>query len=183
MQTKALLTAVEFLQTGPETDHCELVRGEVVPMPPPAKGHGAVCANVVYRLTAYTKQIGHGSTMCNDTGIMTQHDPDTVRGADVMLFLHPSWEGQSIPEGYSDEPADLVVEVRSPSQSWTDVVKKVGEYLAIGCRLVWVIDPHRKRVTVFSPEQEPATFAPENDLDGGGVLPGFRCRVSELLDG
>src|SRR5947207_463996 len=105
MQTKSLMTAAEFLQTGPETDNCELVRGEVVPTPQSDMVLGSICANSVYLLSTYIKKIGHGTAMCNDTGIITQHDPDTVRGADVMLFLHPSWEGNPIPEGYADEPA------------------------------------------------------------------------------
>ena len=126
--------------------------------------------------------MGHGTVIGNDVGIITQHDPDTVRGADIAVFLHPSWQGKPAPEGYIDEPADLIVEVRSPSQNWSMVLKKVGEYLAMGTRLVWVIDPQRQRVTVFSPDQEPITYAAENELDGGEVLPGFRCRVAEFFE-
>jgi Uma2 family endonuclease len=182
MATKTLMTAAEFLQTGPETDNCELVRGEVIPMPPPAERHGIVCANAVYLLKSYVKTRGQGSVMCNDTGIITRHDPDTVRGADVMVFLQPSWAGHPVPEGYADEPADLVIEVRSPNQSWPGVMTKVTEYLVMGVRLVWVLDPQRQRVTTFGHDQEPMTYAAENELDGGDVLPGFRCRVAEFFE-
>jgi Uma2 family endonuclease len=182
MATKTLMTAAEFYQTGPETDGFELVRGELVPMPPPGDKHGMVCANGVFLLKSYVKTRGQGTVLCNDAGILTQHDPDTVRGVDIAVFLRASWEGQSPPSGYTREPPDLVVEVRSPTQSWTQVLHKVGEYLRMGVRLVWVIDPQRQRVTTFSPDQEPATFAAENELDGGEVLPGFRCRVAELFE-
>jgi len=179
MPTKTLMTAAEFEKTGPVTDGCELVRGEIVPMPPPGDRHGRVCVNSSYLLKGYTKAQGRGTVIGNDSGIITRRDPDSVRGVDVAVFMNPNWEA---PAGYTAEPPDLAVEVRSPSQTWTQVLDKVGEYLRMGVRLVWVIDPVRQRVTVFQPDEEPITFAAENDLDGGTVLPGFRCRVAELFE-
>jgi Uma2 family endonuclease len=181
MATKTKMTAAEFLQTSTETDGFELVRGELVPMPPPGNRHGEVCANAVFSLKPYLKTVGHGTVLCNDAGIITRQAPDSVRGVDVAVFLHPSWQGQPAPVGYAAEPPDLVVEIRSPSQRWPEVVNKVGEFLMMGVRLVWVIDPQRQRVTVFGQDQEPMTYAAETELDGGEVLPGFRCRIAELF--
>ena len=183
MATKTLMTATVFWKSGPQTDGFELVRGELIPMPPPGDQHGIVCVNVSFLLKSYTKQIGHGVVMSNDSGIVTEKDPDSVRGVDVALYLSPAWQGQSAPEGYTDQPPDLIVEVRSPSQSWSHVVAKVAEYLKMGVQLVWIVDPKVKRLTVFSPDREPETYAAENEWDGGSILPGFRCKVSELFDG
>lgn len=182
MTTKTSMTAEEFAQSGRETDGYELVRGELLPMPPPGDRHGVVCVNAAFVLKSYVKALGHGTVMGNDSGIITRRTPDSVRGVDVAVFLRPSWPGQQAPEGYTTEPPDLAIEVRSPEQRWTEVLNKVSEYLVMGVRLVWVIDPRRQRVTVFQPDQEPATFAAENELDGGEVLPGFRCRVAELFE-
>jgi Uma2 family endonuclease len=181
MPIQTLITAKEFAKTGPETDGFELVRGELVPMPPPKRKHGVACVNTVSLLKNYTKEIGRGTVMCNDTGLLTQTAPDTVRGVDVMLYLNPSWAGKEAPDEHTSEPPDLAVEVRSPDQSWTKVLEKVTEYLNLGVRLVWVIDPKTQRVHVFQPDQEPQVFAGENELEGGAVLPGFRCRVSEIF--
>lgn len=183
MTTKTLMTATEFYRSGPDTDGFELVHGELIPMPPPGQQHGIVCVNAGYMLKGYTKQIGHGVVLGNDAGIITEKHPDTVRGADVSLYLHPSWLGQSAPEGYSDQPPDLIVEVRSPSQSWSIVVAKVAEFLKMGVKLVWVVDPKARRLTVFSTDREPETFAAENEWDGGAILPGFRCKVADLFEG
>ena len=51
----------------------------------------------------------------------------------------------------------------------------------MGVPLVWIIDPSVKRVTVFRPDEAPVTLAAENDIDGGPVLPGFRCRVADFF--
>jgi Uma2 family endonuclease len=183
MPTKTLMTAVEFFQTGSETDGFELVRGELVPMPPPGSKHGIVCSNSSYLLKAYTKRVGRGVVMTNDAGIITEKGPDSVRGVDVALFLNPSWTATGAPDGYTDQPPDLAIEVRSPSQAWAALVVKVSEYLKMGVRLVWVIDPQVRRVTIFTPDNEPQTLAAENEIDAGDILPGFRCRVAEFFEG
>lgn len=179
MATKTLLTAEEFARTGPETDDCELIRGAVVRMPPAGDRHGEVCVNLAYLLKAYVKNRGNGKVLGNDSGIITRRDPDSVRGVDVAVFLSPNWQA---PEGYTDSPPDLAVEVRSPEQRWTSVLTKVGEYMEMGVRLVWIIDPRRQRVTIFRQEDEPITLAAENEIDGGDVLPDFRCRVAEFFE-
>lgn len=183
MATKTLMTATEFEQTGAETDGFELVRGELIPMPPPGVKHGVVCGNTIFLLKTYTKQIGRGVVVGNDSGIITEKDPDSVRGVDVALFLNPTWNGNVAVDGYTDQIADLLVEVRSPSQSWSAVVAKVSEYLQMGVKLVWAIDPKVKRLTVFTPDREPETFAAENEWDGGAMLPGLHFRVADLFEG
>ena len=175
MATKTLMTAVEFSQSGPSTDGCELVRGELIPMPPPGDRHGIVCAIGVFLLKSYTKSLGRGTVMSNDSGIVTEQGPDSVRGVDIALFLQPIWQDQPAPEGYTDQPPDLAVEVRSPHQSWSDMVAKVAEYLRMGARWVWVVDPKARRVTLFAPDSEPQTLAAETQIDGGTILPGFKC--------
>jgi Uma2 family endonuclease len=177
MPTKTLMTAAEFAKTGPETDGYELVRGELVRMPPPAEDHGIYNANIVCLLRNYTKKIGKGFVTCNDSGLITSKNPDTVRGVDIMVFL----KRKRVAAGYSVGPPDLAVETKSPSQSWKELMEKVLEYLNMGVRLVWVVDPKMKRVTVFSQDSEPQTLAAENELDGGDVLPGFRCKVAEFF--
>lgn len=58
----------------------------------------------------------------------------------------------------------------------------MAEFLTLGVPLEWVIDPNTQRVHVFQPDQEPQVFARENELEGGTILPGFRCKGSELFE-
>jgi Uma2 family endonuclease len=182
MPTKTLMTAAEFAKTGPETDGYELVRGELVPMAQPAEGHGFVCVNTGYLLKAYTKKLGRGYVTGNDSGLITGRDPDSVRGVDLMVFLDRKRPPNKAYTSYSDRPPNLAVEIRSPSQSWKEMMDKVLEYLKMGAGMVWIIDPKVKRVTVYTQNQEPQIFAAENELDGGEILPGFKCKVAELFE-
>jgi Uma2 family endonuclease len=78
-------------------------------------------------------------------------------------------------------PPDLAIEVLSPSDSPRQVLDKVGEYLAAGVRLVWVIDPAERRATVYRALSEVRTVAESEHLDGEDVVPGFRCILGDLL--
>ena len=181
MPTKTLMTAAEFANTGPETDGFELVRGELVPMPPPRGRHGEVCGNVVFLMKTYSKTRGRGCVLGNDVGVITETDPDTVRGADIAFFLNPSWTGPA-PNRYFDEPPSLAVEVRSEGQPWKDLTTNVDEYLQMGAPMAWIVDPTTERLTVYQPGHEPAIFAAESEFDGGDVLPGLHFKVAELFE-
>ena len=181
MATKTLMTAAAFAGTGPETDGFELVRGELTSIPPAKGRHGEVCMNVAILLGAYKKSRGSGTLIGNDSGIITEKNPDTVRGVDVAFFLDPSWQGPA-PNRYFDEPPDLAVEVRSEGRPWKDLLAKAHEYFQMGVRMVWIVDPKVRRLTVFQPDEEPAIYASENKFDGGTVLLGFRCRIAEIFE-
>ncbi len=55
-------------------------------------------------------------------------------------------------------------------------------YRADGVRLIWLIDPQRQTVAVYTPERElPDIKRLDGTLDGGDVLPGFTLAVRELF--
>ena len=58
---------------------------------------------------------------------------------------------------------------------------KVRFYLAHGVRLVWLIDPDRRTVTVLAPPDVIRILTEEESLDGGEVLPGFRLPIATLF--
>ena len=90
--------------------------------------------------------------------------------------------GEQVPEGFADLASDLAVEVLSPGDRSRDVLDKVGEYLQAGVRLVWVIDPKRRTAAAYTSLTEVRRLGPEDSLDGEDVLPGFRCRLADVID-
>src|SRR6516164_4722798 len=85
-----LMTAEEFFDWANHPDnrdkYCELERGEIVEMTKPGIRHGVVCANVVAILRDFTWKRKKGYVCSNDTGMVVERDPDTVRGPDVLLY-------------------------------------------------------------------------------------------------
>lgn len=75
---------------------------------------------------------------------------------------------------------DLVVEVLSPGNSDSEMRLKTASYLYAGTT-VWIVDPERKRVEVYTPGKPPFTAGLQDTLSGGEVLPGFTLAVKDVF--
>jgi Uma2 family endonuclease len=179
--TQKLITAEEFarMPNPPDGSQQELVRGAIITMPPPGARHGACCSRINRRLASFVEDNNRGTVFANDTGFITERDPDTVRGPDVSF-----WSGEKLPDvpvGYIEVAPDLVVEVVSPGDHYARIQKKVKHYLEKGVRLIWVADPEDCSVTIYRNGEMMKILSENDTLTGEDVLPGFTCRVGDLF--
>jgi Uma2 family endonuclease len=178
-----LITAEEFarMPDPPDGSKQELVRGVIVTMTPPGFRHG-VCQNkVAFLLTAHVLATRCGRVTV-ETGMVTERDPDTVRGPDVAFWSIERLPLDQTPEVYPEVAADLCVEILSPSNTPHETHEKVREYINRGVRLVWVVDPEDHTVTVYRQPGEGRLLWDDATLTGEDVLPGFQCRVAEFFE-
>jgi Uma2 family endonuclease len=179
-----LMTAEEFCDWVHRPENAdrwfELVRGKVIELPAPTKPHGVVCGNVAWLLGNYTFQQGQGYVASNDSGVILERDPDTVRGPDVAVYEDASTFAELHPK-YGEVPPRLAVEVLSPNDRADRVSRKITDYLGNGVALVWLIDPEARTVTVYRPTTGPRLLEENQELTGEDVLPGFRCQVAEFF--
>ncbi len=174
------ITAEEFaLMSDPDGSQMELVRGEVVVMPLPKGRLGIVCGKVGFLLGSHVRPMKLGWLTSNDSGVILERDPDTVRGPDVAFWSIT--RQPEVPEGYFEIPPDLAVEVLSPDDRRAKVREKIREYLANGVKLVWLVDPESRAVTVYAGSIRGTELDSTDTLDGGDVLPGFACQVADLF--
>lgn len=180
-----LMTAEEFFEWAnrPEQHdrNFELVNGKVVIMPSPGELHGVICWLVSHILGAYLLKRGAGYLTTNDTGLILRRNPDTVRGPDIMLFLK-NRSVDSLSAGHVETMPALVVEVRSPTDRDSKILRRVKQYLDSGVQMVWVVDPEDRVVTSYRPREFPKVHDNGDILTGNGVLPEFQCTVSELFN-
>jgi Uma2 family endonuclease len=155
----------------------ELVDG-AIRVSPAGFRHGRVCVKLSTRLEAFAEARGAGYVLDSSTGFRLPGG--NVRLPDVAFVVRDRLPGD-MPEGFSPVPPDLAVEVLSPADNPRHILDKVGEYLSAGVRLVWVIDPIARRATVLRSLTDVRIVAEEEMLDGEHVLPGFRCRLGDLL--
>ncbi len=176
-----LLTAGEFflMPNPPNGLQQELVRGEIITMPPPVALHGASCVKTVHRLSNFVYGGPGGTLVCNDAGFITERDPDSVRGPDISYWCKDRL--QEIPVGYIEISPDMLVEVLSPSNTRKQILAKLREYFSKGVRLVWVIAPEDRTLTIYRNADEGRLLHETATVAGEDVLPGFECRVSDLL--
>jgi Uma2 family endonuclease len=178
--TVKLMTAEEFARRPEPADGSkeELVRGEIETMPPTRVRHGHVQGNAYMLLKSFVKSRDLGWVVV-ESGVILDRDPDTVRGPDVSFWRKERMP--ELPEHYGEIPPDLVVAVLSPGDRPGRVRDKVTQYLASGVKLVWLVDPETRTVTVYAGKLPGAKLGETDSLDGGEVLPGFTARVSDLF--
>ena len=182
MRAKTLITAEELLAI-PGDPRCELVEGEIREYVPSAGPHGYVTMNFASPLDRFVRERRLGVVNIGELGYLLARNPDTVRVPDVSFVSRECLLGAGLPStDFWPLAPDLVVEVRSPSESDADVRDKVGDYLRAGVRLVWVAWPPERTITVYAPGRAPVLLREGDVLDGGEVLPGFSVAMREVFE-
>ena len=181
--TKAkLLTADDLLRLYSKGIRGELIRGELYETMSAGVTHGKIVINLGSELRYFVKPRRLGSLMASDTGIILERNPDTVREPDIAFISAAKMPlGIDIP-GYSEAVPDLVVEIASPNDSRREVDDKVQMWLSYGVRLVWAIYPTTRTVESHPQHGAPTLLTALDTLDGGEVLPGFTCKLSDIFD-
>jgi Uma2 family endonuclease len=176
----ALLTVAEYARLDEPDDGyvSDLVRGVVVREPRPGPPHGRVQMRIGYALEGWARRAGADVTA--ESGYILSDDPPIVRGPDVAVVLRPR-SGEGEPGGWIRGAPDVVVEVLSPSDTSTLVQEKTLDYLEAGAKLVWLVDPRARTVTVIRPDGSARILRKHETLEGEDVLSGFTVPLVELF--
>jgi len=151
-------------------------------MPPSRPRHGEICFRIGYFISHFLQSHPVGRVATNDSGVLTETDPDTVRGADVAFYTFERWPKDAAIDALAPEPPNIVVEVRSPSDRTAQVLHKVYEYLDAGVQSVVVADPKSSSVTVYEPDGSKRVLQGKQKLTFPGVLKGFGISVSKFFE-
>jgi Uma2 family endonuclease len=112
---------------------------------------------------------------------------DSVRGLkrrpDLAFLSRDRWPiGRRAPRKDAwDVIPDLAIEIVSPSNSASEIILKVTDYLRAGVRLLWVIYPLESMAQVFDSDSTSQIITNEGILEGGAVLPGFQLPLATLF--
>ena len=177
------LSLEEFLAL-PETEPAsEYACGEVFQKPMPTNAHGILQLYIGMLLFQFlaTTRLGRVRTewrcIFGPPGRERPYIPDVVY---VSFERLPPVN--AIEQDYLLTAPDLAVEILSPSESAERFAAKLRFYLLHGVRLVWVVDPLRETITVYTPDDADERVLRAGDaLDGGEVLPGFSASVTEIM--
>jgi Uma2 family endonuclease len=118
----------------------------------------------------------------NDSGVVTERDPDTVRGPDVAFYSFARVPPGPMPRNrYLEVVPEVAFEVRSPGDRWSEIQIKVGEFRKAGVSVVCVADDPTERVHVFDDEGN-RILAGDDELTFPNLLPGFRVAVRRFFE-
>ncbi|HSE15482.1 MAG TPA: Uma2 family endonuclease [Pyrinomonadaceae bacterium] len=155
----------------------DLIKGELLTMPPVKHLHGRVAANLTLILGLYVRAT-HLGVVYSESGYKLESDPDTVLGPDIS-FLSKERVDQA-EDVYYEGPPDLAIEVLSPGDRRAYVERKLAVYLETGARSVWLVNPRRRTVEIVTSLDDRRTLHEDDELIDE-TLPGFRVKVSEIF--
>lgn len=183
------LTIEEFVRLYDTEGPFELIDGERIPVMPTVLDHSVALRAIFRALDHHTVKLNLGEVF-SETPFVLVDSPNWVKGSrvpDVMVVLIerltiykvdvPDWRSKPLVL-----VPDLVVEVVSPTDSYSVLNDKVIRYLLDGVRLVWVVDPQTKTVSIHEPGSKQITVLDVTDtLTGGKVIPGFEIQVATIF--
>jgi Uma2 family endonuclease len=143
-------------------------------------GEGGLAMDIGRLLGKFLDEHNVGDLLGADTTMRLL--PGLVRLPDVSFIRWERYPNRERPtEPIPDVVPDLAIEVLSEGNTPGEMRRKLKEYFLAGVAVVWLVDPGRRTVTVFTAPDAGTTFTEEQALDGGDVLPGLRLPVRDIF--
>ena len=177
-----LLTADDLLRLYSEGVRGELILGVLCETMPSGGYHGEIALALGTEVRTFVRPRRLGRVAGTDTGVRLSRSPDTVREPDLAYFSAQTLPLDERPSGYYEVIPDLVAEIVSPNDRPQEVHDKCHMWINAGVPMVLEIQPESRSIRVHRRDQPIVTLNEDDVLDGGDVLPGFSCSVSELFD-
>ena len=154
--------------------------GELIAMPGTGSQTGRRNSNLNYQLTAWTEKDETG--VCFDSSAMFALPNNARRSPDASWVRREKWDrlSEKQKEGFAPLCPDFVVELRSPSDRLPVLLNKMSEYMANGASLGWLIDPFKRQVYVYRPDDEVVILDNPETVSGDPLLPGFKLNLTKL---
>lgn len=158
-------------------------KGQIVIMSP----SGSLTGNIHFRIYSslgnwHEKHEREGYLFDSSAGFKL---PDqSVLAPDAAFVEKQRWENLSEDQQKRFAPLtpDFIIEVRSESDSLSQLKSKMEVWILNGCRLAWLIDPIEKKAYIYKPNESSYSIDSFNTrLNGETVLPGFELDLSRLL--
>jgi Uma2 family endonuclease len=177
-----LITAEEYARMPDPGVPTELVRGEIVEMNIPKPRHGQVCNTAGWLIRSFAHEHGLGHVASNDAGVITERDPDTVRGGDVWFVSYQKIPRGPLPQTYLEIAPDIVIEVKSAFDRWVELHAKVTEYLTAGVGVVCVLDPETETVRLYYADKPEVILSGDDAVEFPEQLPGFSVSAAAFFE-
>jgi Uma2 family endonuclease len=156
--------------------------GRLVVSPTGSEG-GRRSGNLFGQLWLWNERDHTGVTFDSSAGFNL---PDgSCRSPDASWVRRDRWESLS-PEqrqGFAPLCPDVVFEVRSRSDTLTELQDKVRRYVENGALLAVLVDPDAQSVELYRPGRGPERCAGADQVSLAPELPGFSLDLRPLRDG
>jgi Uma2 family endonuclease len=140
-------TVDDYLLLGETSLPCQLIDGDLIMSPAPTPSHQRISRKIFNLLSKFASELDEVFYAPIDLYI----DKENVLQPD-LLFIAKENKDIITHRGVEGVP-DLVVEIISPSNIFTDRNKKKKIYQQIGVAEFWIVDPGNKTLEIYSKGQ------------------------------
>lgn len=176
------LTDEQFYQLCQNNETLQFERtaeGDLVIMPPVGGESGNREANLIADLVIWNRQTDLGYTFSSSTIFKLPNGAN--RSPDAAWIQRERWQALTVEDRRKFSPIvpDFVIELRSPTDRLKALQSKMEEYISVGVKLAWLINPQQQQVEIYRPKTEVETRNLPTELSGENVLPGFALNLSQ----
>ena len=154
----------------------ELIDGEIMEKVPTQR-HGMCAGNIYGFFWNHVRETRSGRVVME----VRYRTPQDKRNSRIPDISFTSGNAPLVERGSVPQMPDIAIEVKSPDDSLKEMRAKARYYLANGTKLVWLVEPQKRFVEVYTLDDEQVLFEGEI-LGGGEVLPGFQMPVSAIFE-
>ena|SRR5579862_7338453 len=156
--------------------------GEILVMTPAGSRTSRMNIRIGRLLDEWAEEDGRGVAFDSNGGFTL---PDgSMRAADAAWARLTSWNALSARDQARFAPLcpDFVIELRSPSDSLSELKEKMEMWIANGAQLAWLIDPIERTVSVYRPGESPEVNQNPTSVRGSGVMAGFELVMARIWE-
>jgi len=154
--------------------------GELIVMPPTGAETARLNFNLLCQLGVWSRQDSSGICFSEAAGFILPNG--AIRAPDAAWVKREKWDRLTDQQKKRFAPwcPDFVMELRSPSNSLSELHNKMLEYMETGTSLGWLIDPFKRQVYVYRPNEEVVVLDNPETVSADPLLPGFTLNLTEL---
>ncbi|MBW4695741.1 MAG: Uma2 family endonuclease [Lyngbya sp. HA4199-MV5] len=154
----------------------ELVNGEIIVMSPSGYESDEVAIEAARQLSNWVRPRKLGRVTGSSAGFVL---PNADTRAPDVSFVQAE-RLRRAPKSFAELTPDLMVEVKSPTDSLVKLREKIDEFLSLGTRVGILIHPEQRWVEVRRTGQAPMRLNDGDVLTVPDLLPGWEVKIEEL---
>lgn len=154
---------------------------DIIIMSPTGYTTGDRNSEIIRQLANWNKKAKLGKVFDSSTGFRLPND--AVRSPDAAWVSHERDQQLSMEDRKRFAPVspDFIIELRSETDTTSELQSKMEEWMENGCRLGWLIDADEEKIYIYEKGQTMRIMQGfDQSINGGAVLPGFNLDLSEL---
>ncbi|MBD1824547.1 Uma2 family endonuclease [Cyanobacteria bacterium FACHB-DQ100] len=178
------LTDDQFFQLCQDNRDLQFERtalGEIIIMPPTGSESGRRNTKITTQIDNWNEQTQLGEVFDSSSGFTLPNGASYA--PDAAWIRRERWEALTPEQQEKFAPIcpDVVIELRSRTDSLPKLQAKMREYIENGAKLGWLLDRQNQCVEVYRPGKTTELLQAPKTISADDILPGFTLDLQKIL--